>query len=111
MKSIRQFNVAVKNNAAPNSLYLSNHRPINEYKHCNGSIRWIVIIGIRLQSLKFSDGPQYIDRRYGSTLVDLNVSLFRDLSFRECDIGMRRSYLYLIVVHIFLRSVCPIVAE
>ena len=91
MKNIRQLDIAVTNTSARVvwlcSLQVTSCLPINEYKHCNGSIRWIVTRGITLDTLKVRDSRQFTQRINGSTLVGLNLSLLRDVSFRESDIG------------------------
>ena len=72
MKSIRLLDIAVTNTAARivwlSSLQVTNHRTINESKHCNGSIRWVIVRGIRLERLKVGEGRQYTWRIDSSTL-------------------------------------------
>ena len=91
IESISQLDIAVTNTAARviwlSSLLVSCHRTVNECKHSDGSIRWVVARGIRLEKLKVRDSQRFTCRINGSTLLGLNVSLLRDVSFRECDIG------------------------
>ena len=88
MKNICHLDIAVTNTAARviwlSSLQVTNHRPINEFTHCNGSIRWLVRRGVRLESLKVIDGQWLRD---SSALLGLDVSLLRDVSFCSCNIG------------------------
>ena len=91
IKSICQLDVAVTNTAARvlwlSSLQLTTNRTISECKHCNASIIWLVSRGIRLESLKISNGQWFMSRLSGSALLGLNVSLLRDVSFYDCNIG------------------------
>ena len=41
----------------------------------------------RLESLKISNGQWFMSRLSGSALLGLNVSLLRDVSFYDCNIG------------------------
>ena len=91
IESICQLDVAVTNTAARvvwmSSLQLSNYNTISERQHCKSSIRWLVTRGIRLESLKISNGQWFKRRLNGSAFLGLNVSLLRNLSFRDCNIG------------------------
>ena len=91
IKSICQLDIAATNTATRviwlSGLQVTNHRTINEYTHCNGSIRWLVRRGIRLESLTAIGHSEFEIRIDGSTLLGLNVSSLRDVSFSNCDVG------------------------
>ena len=88
---ICQLDIAVTNIAARviwlSSLRLTNHHMINERRHCNGSIRWVVTRGVRIESLKVRNDQWFTRSINGSTLLGLNVSLLRNVSFGGCNIA------------------------
>ena len=69
------------------TLQATDFRAFTEYKHCNGSMRWLATRGIRLKSLQVRKGPWITIEKNGSPLIGLNVSLLLDVSFHECNIG------------------------
>ena len=50
-------------------------------------MRWLVRRRIRLESLKVIDGQWFTRRMDGVKLLGLNISLLRDVSFHNCNIG------------------------
>ena len=59
---------------------------LSEYEHCKESVRWLVKRGIRLEILKIKDKGLEIDRIDGSTLLGLNMSSLRYVSFDGCSV-------------------------
>ena len=91
MKDVCRLDIAVTNSAARiiwmSSLQVTNQRTMNECTHNSGSIRWLVTRGVRLESLKVKDGRWFTLRMKCSALLGLDLSLLRDVSFRNCNIG------------------------
>ena len=88
MKDICQLDIAVTNSVARviwlSSLEVTNHHTINEYARSDGSIRWLVRRDVKLQSLKVKNVRCLT---HSSALLGLNVSLLRDVTFSESNIG------------------------
>ena len=91
IKSICSTDIAVTNTAARViwlwSLHVTTHDTINDYQHCPRSIRWLIERGVRLESLTVGDGQWDTSRLNGITLIGLNKSLLRYVSFGKCNIG------------------------
>ena len=91
IRSICSVDIAVTNTAARDiwlwSLHVANHGTISEYRHCPRSIRWLIERGMRLESLTVRDGQWDADRLNGITVLGLNKSLLRYVSFGKCNIG------------------------
>ena len=76
MENVCQLDIAVTNTAARvswlSSLQMTNHLMINEYTHSNGSIRWLVGRGVKLESLKVTDGQWFAHRMDCDALLGLD---------------------------------------
>ena len=66
-------------------LRVSNFYVVNEYEHCHASIRWLVSRDVNPGGLKIRDSNRA--KINCSTLLGLNTSSLRQISFRHCMVG------------------------